>query len=77
MKYLFCYEVMKDMMQNFIIKGDVYTADIWKEHDIYLAKCPELNTTSQGKTIKTARLNLKEISRLFLEKNEIKVNEEE
>ena len=65
------------MMQNFIIKGDVYTANIWKEHNLYLAKCPELNTTSQGKTIKTARLNLQEISRLFLEQNEIKENEDD
>jgi len=55
------------MIQNFIIEGEVYTAKIWKDHDIYLAKCPELNTVSEGKTIKTARLNLKEISRLFLE----------
>ena len=63
------------MIQNFIIEGDVYTAKIWKDHDIYLAECPELNTASQGKTIKTARLNLKEISRLFIEDNVKKSND--
>ncbi len=55
------------MQQNFIIDGDVYTAKIWKEHNVFIAECPELGTSSSGKTIKSARLNLKEATRLFLE----------
>ena len=55
------------MQQNFIIDGDVYTAKIWKERGVYVAECPELGTSSSGKTIKSARLNLKEATRLFLE----------
>ncbi len=55
------------MKQNFIINGDVYTAKIWKEHDLFYARCPELGTTSNGKTIKTARLRLTEVTRQYLE----------
>ena len=55
------------MKQNFIINGDVYTAKIWKEHDLFYARCPELGTTSNGKTTKTARLRLTEVTRQHLE----------
>ncbi len=55
------------MKQNFIINGDVYTAEIWKEQDLFYARCPELGTTSNGKTIKTARLRLTEVTRQHLE----------
>ena len=55
------------MKQNFIINGDVYTAKIWKEHDLFYARCPELGTTSNGKTIKAARLRLIEVIRQHLE----------
>ena len=55
------------MQQNFMIGDNVYTAKIWKKHNVYIAECPELGTSSSGKTIKSARLNLKEVTRLFLE----------
>jgi len=57
------------MKQNFIIDGEVFTAKIWEEEDMFIAECPELATTAQGKTIKSARLNLKEVTRMFLEKS--------
>ena len=55
------------MKQRFIINGDVHTAKIWKEHGLFYARCPELGTTSNGKTIKTARLRLTEVTRQYLE----------
>ncbi len=55
------------MKQRFIINGDVYTAKIWKEHDLFYARCSEFGTTSNGKTIKAARLRLTEVIRQHLE----------
>ena len=55
------------MKQRFIINEDVYTARIWKEHNLFYARCPELGTTSNGKTIKAARLRLIEVTRQHLE----------
>jgi len=55
------------MKQRFIINDDLYTARIWKEHDLFYARCPELGTTSNGKTIKAARLRLIEVIRQHLE----------
>ena len=54
------------MKQNFIIDGDVYDVKIWEEQNMYLAECTELGTFSSGKTIKTARYNLKEASKMQL-----------
>ncbi len=36
------------------------TAIIEWENDVYVALCPQLDMTSQGNTIKTARDNLRE-----------------
>ncbi len=44
-----------------------YTAVIYKEEDMYVAKCPEIGTVSQGNTIEEALENLKEASELYLE----------
>ena len=55
------------MQQNLMIGDNVYTAKIWKEHNVFIAECTELGTSSSGKTIKSARLNLKEVTRLYLE----------
>lgn len=44
-----------------------FTAIIEKEEDMYIAKCPEVGTTSQGHTIKESLDNLKEATELFLE----------
>ena len=40
---------------------------IKKEEGIYIAKCPEIGTVSQGVTIKEAKSNLKEATELYLE----------
>lgn len=44
-----------------------FTAIIWKEEDIYIAKCSEVGTVSQGSTIEDAIQNLKEATGLYLE----------
>ena len=43
------------------------TAIVTKEEDMYIAKCPEVGTISQGKTIAKALENLKEATELYLE----------
>ena len=55
------------MHQNLMIGDNVYTAKIWKEHNVFIAECPELGTSSSGKTIKSARLKLKEATKIHLE----------
>ena len=45
----------------------ILTAIIHKEEDMYVAKCPEIGTVSQGKTIEEAIHNLKEATELYLE----------
>ncbi len=44
-----------------------FTAIIQKEEDMYVAKCPEVGTVSQGRTIEEALANLKEATELYLE----------
>ena len=44
-----------------------FTAIIEREDDGYVALCPELDIASQGDTIESARANLQEALRLFLE----------
>ncbi len=46
---------------------NIFTAIIQKEEDMYVAKCPEVGTTSQGYTIEEAVDNLKEATELYLE----------
>lgn len=43
------------------------TAVVQKEEDMYVAKCLEIGTVSQGKTIEEAIANLKEATELYLE----------
>jgi predicted RNase H-like HicB family nuclease len=43
----------------------IFTAIIQKEEDMYVAKCPEVGTVSQGKTIEKALQNLKEATELY------------
>jgi predicted RNase H-like HicB family nuclease len=40
---------------------------ITKERNWYVARCPELDVTSQGKTIEKAKENLREAVELFIE----------
>ncbi len=44
-----------------------FTAVVYKEDEIYVAECPEVDTTSQGDTIEDAIANLKEATELYLE----------
>ena len=43
------------------------TAVIHKEDDTFVAQCPEVGTSSQGKNIEEAAENLKEATELYLE----------
>ncbi len=44
-----------------------FSALITKEDDWYVARCPELGVTSQGKDVEAARANLREAIELYLE----------
>lgn len=44
-----------------------FSALITKEDDWYVARCPELSVTSQGKDIESARANLQEAIELYME----------
>ncbi len=48
-------------------KALTLTAVIRKEGRWYVAECPEVGTTSQGRTIENALANLKEATELYLE----------
>jgi predicted RNase H-like HicB family nuclease len=45
----------------------ILTAILHKEHDLYVAECPEVGTVSQGASIEQAIANLKEATELYLE----------
>jgi predicted RNase H-like HicB family nuclease len=55
------------MENNMTVNMRKLTAIVWKEEDTYVAKCPEIGTASQGKTVKEAIDNLKESTELYLE----------
>ena len=44
-----------------------FTAVLHKEDDTYVAECPEVGTTGQGKTVEHAVSNLREATELYLE----------
>lgn len=50
-----------------VIGMQTFTAIVQKEEDMYVAKCPETGTVSQGLTIEEAVANLKEATELYLE----------
>lgn len=50
----------------------MFTAVIHREEDMYVAKCPEVGTISQGSTVDEAVKNLKEATELYLEEFPIK-----
>lgn len=49
-----------------------FTAIIQKDEDMYVAKCAEIGTTSQGYTVEEAIENLKEATELYLEEFPLK-----
>jgi len=48
-----------------------FSAVVWKEGDIYVASCPELDIASQGKSVEEALKNLEEALELYLEDEDI------
>ncbi len=46
---------------------------VWQEDDLFVAKCLEVEVTSQGKTQQTALKNLEEALDLFFEDDELRV----
>jgi len=44
-----------------------FTAILEREDDAYVARCPELDVASQGRTVEEATANLREAVELFLE----------
>ena len=44
-----------------------FTAVLQKEDNMYIAKCPEVGTVSQGYSIEEAIENLKESTQLYIE----------
>lgn len=44
-----------------------FSAVVEKEDNVYIAHCPDVGVTSQGKTIEGALANLKEAVELYLE----------
>jgi len=63
-KYILVYTLLERMR--------TFTAILQKEEDMYVARCPEVGTTSQGRTIEEALANLKEATELYLEEFPIK-----
>jgi predicted RNase H-like HicB family nuclease len=53
-------------------KMETLTAMLHKEENMYIAECPEIGTTSQGKTVEEAIKNLKEATELYLEEFPLK-----
>jgi len=51
-----------------------FTAILEKDEDMYVAKCSEVGTVSQGKTIEESIENLKEATELYLEEFPMKKN---
>ena len=49
------------------MKNLVITEEIWKEGNMYVAYCPEIDVVSCGKDIEEARKNLLEVIEIQLE----------
>lgn len=47
-----------------------FSSIVWREEDLYVAWCPDLDITSQGKSIEESLENLKEAIELYLEDEE-------
>jgi predicted RNase H-like HicB family nuclease len=56
------------------MKTQTFTAVLHKEEDMYVAKCVETGTVSQGKTVEESLKNLKEATELYIEEFPMKVD---
>jgi len=48
-----------------------FSGVVWKEEELYVAWCPELDVASQGKRIEEALDNLREAIELYLEDEDV------
>lgn len=72
MENLFTAIIHKDTQKSQAISGNICKTDV---EDMYVAKCPEVGTVSQGYTIEEAVKNLKEATELYLEEFSFKEQE--
>lgn len=55
------------MKRKFTADGQTYTANIEKDDKFYFVECLELDTFTQGNTVKDALKNIKKATELYLE----------
>ena len=48
-----------------------FSAVVWKEGDLYVALCPELDVASQGRSVEEAISNLREALELYFEDEDV------
>ncbi len=53
-----------------------FSSVVWKEDDMYVSWCPDLDIASQGKTVEEALNNLKEAIELYLEDEDAQIPSE-
>jgi len=58
-------------MSNEVTKTLGLSAMIWREENLYVAWCPEVDVTSQGKNIEEALSNLKEALELYFSDEDV------
>ncbi len=46
------------------------TEEIWKEGNMYVSYCPELNVASCGESIEQAKMNLKEVIQINIDETQ-------
>jgi len=55
-----------------VVKSLQLSAIIWKEEELFVAWCPEVDVASQGKSIDEALANLREALELYLSDEDVK-----
>jgi len=48
-----------------------FSAVVWREAELYVALCPELDVASQGRSVEEALSNLKEALELYFEDEDV------
>jgi predicted RNase H-like HicB family nuclease len=54
-----------------MVKTLTFSGVVWKEEDLYVAWCPELDIASQGKRMEEVLDNLREAIELYLEDEDV------
>ena len=49
------------------MESKTFSATVWREEGMFVARCSEVGTVSQGESIEKALENLKEATELYLE----------